>query len=139
MKDDEVAVWIDAEMTPEELKELGVRSDLSSAVPAPEDPRDKEIIALRTMFDALQTSHGAEVSRLRSQVERMTGENEKLQVEVNARGEVYGQMCGRLHECCQKYKLGLGGEHVDELVVAEVERLRADLLTECPKCGESLR
>lgn len=43
----------------------------SSPEPAPEDPRDKEIIALRTMFDALQTSHGAEVSRLRSQVERM--------------------------------------------------------------------
>jgi hypothetical protein len=36
----------------------------------------------------------------------------------------YKTMCGRLQECVQKHKLGLGGEQVDELVVAEVDRLR---------------
>lgn len=39
----------------------------------------------------------------------------------------YGRVCGMLQETCQKYKLGLGGEDVAELVVAEVERLKEEL------------
>ena len=49
----------------------------------------------------------------------------ELEKEIKARGEIYGAMCDRLHACCQKYHLGLGGEHVDRLVVEEVDRLRA--------------
>lgn len=33
-------------------------------------------------------------------------------------------MCARLQECVQKHKLGLGGEKVDALVIAEIERLK---------------
>jgi len=58
----------------------------------------------------------------REAVEAYVGELEK---EIKARGEIYGAMCDRLHACCQKYHLGLGGEHVDRLVVEEVDRLRA--------------
>lgn len=48
----------------------------------------------------------------------------ELEAEIKARGEIYGAMCERLHGCCQKYHLGLGGEHVDRLVIEEVSRLR---------------
>lgn len=34
-------------------------------------------------------------------------------------------MCERLHDRCQKYHLGLGGEHVDVLVCEELDRLKA--------------
>lgn len=34
------------------------------------------------------------------------------------------EMCARLQECAQEFKLGLGGERVDELVISEVRRLR---------------
>jgi hypothetical protein len=37
----------------------------------------------------------------------------------------YKTMCGRLQECVQKHKLGLGGEQVDEVVIAELDRLRS--------------
>lgn len=50
-------------------------------------------------------------------------------IRFNARGVVYGRMCDTLQQCVQKYKLGLGGELVDELVVAEVERLKAEQLS----------
>lgn len=37
------------------------------------------------------------------------------------------RMCSTLRECCVKYNLGLGGEFLDELMVKENERLRAEL------------
>ena len=54
---------------------------------------------------------------------------EKQQAEIGARGKLYGDMCGVLHDCCQKYRLGLGGENIAELVTEEVGRLRATMLT----------
>jgi len=39
--------------------------------------------------------------------------------------EIHREMCERLHECCQKYKLGLGGERIDRLVCEEIDRLRS--------------
>lgn len=53
----------------------------------------------------------------------------KQEAEIKARGELWGRMCETLHACCQKYHLGLGGEHVDRLVVEEVDRLRSSALT----------
>lgn len=35
-------------------------------------------------------------------------------------------MNARLQDCVQKHKLGLGGEKVDALVIAEIERLKND-------------
>lgn len=35
-------------------------------------------------------------------------------------------MCAGLQDCVQKYKLGLGGERVDKLVIAEIARLRPE-------------
>jgi hypothetical protein len=51
---------------------------------------------------------------------------EKQQAEIGARGKLYGEMCGILHDCCQKYKLGLGGENIAELVTEEVSHLRSE-------------
>jgi hypothetical protein len=36
----------------------------------------------------------------------------------------YKEMCSRLREVVEQYGLGLGGEHVDELVIAEIHRLK---------------
>lgn len=35
------------------------------------------------------------------------------------------RMCSVLQECCQKHRIGLAGEHVDEAVVAQVEKMLA--------------
>jgi len=51
---------------------------------------------------------------------------EELETEITARGKLYGAMCGILHDCCQKYKLGLGGENIAELVTEEVAQLRQE-------------
>jgi hypothetical protein len=44
------------------------------------------------------------------------------------------RVCARLQECCQRHGLGLGGEHVDELIVATVD----DLLTSRAPLREQL-
>lgn len=36
----------------------------------------------------------------------------------------YKAMCSRLHEVVEQYQLGLGGEHVDALVIDEIHRLK---------------
>jgi hypothetical protein len=38
-------------------------------------------------------------------------------------------MCARMQECVQTFKLGLGGENVADLLIAEVKRLRGEALT----------
>ena len=47
------------------------------------------------------------------------------QVRENVTGlrESYASVCDRLHSAVKRHKLGLGGEHVDELVIAELDRL----------------
>jgi len=53
--------------------------------------------------------------------------------------ESHKRICNRLQECVQQYQLGLGGEHVDVLCVAEIHRLRSanvlsedEMLAYCP-------
>jgi hypothetical protein len=38
----------------------------------------------------------------------------------------FKRMCANLREVCIKYKLGLGGENLDEVVIAELDRLRGE-------------
>lgn len=40
--------------------------------------------------------------------------------------EAYGGMCDRLQSAVQRHELGLGGEHVDTLVIEELDRLRGN-------------
>ena len=79
---------------------------------------DMHHLSFHSDFDAWGRKRDAAREALRSHVA-------ELEKEIKARGEIYGAMCDRLHACCQKYHLGLGGEHVDRLVVEEVDRLRA--------------
>lgn len=64
----------------------------------------------------------------RSKVEEMfralRDENERLQREIKAMSEMYTQVTSPLQECCQRHRLGLGGELCHELVIEEVDRLR---------------
>lgn len=34
------------------------------------------------------------------------------------------EMCASLQECVQRHKLGLGGERVDQVVIAELDRMK---------------
>lgn len=36
---------------------------------------------------------------------------------------VYGRMCGRMQEQCQKYHLGMAGNHVDQVICDEIDRI----------------
>ena len=36
------------------------------------------------------------------------------------------EICSALQECVQRHKLGLGGERVDRLVIAELDRLKGN-------------
>lgn len=83
---------------------------------------------------------------LRAQIEslfaRVQRENERLTDEIKACGEMYKQVCDPLQECCQKYKLGLGGEMCHELVIAEVDGLRSNIgrwRDELMRAGGALR
>jgi len=91
---------------------------VSDEPPTFEQLTDELEIACRRGYQLNDARITAARSALRSHVA-------ELEKEIKARGEIYGAMCDRLHACCQKYKLGLGGEHVDRLVVEEVDRLRA--------------
>lgn len=51
---------------------------------------------------------------------------EKLERERKAIEGLYTAMCDKLQACVQRFHLGLGGEHVDDLVVEEVARLRSE-------------
>jgi hypothetical protein len=61
--------------------------------------------------------------------EARLSELERAKAEIKAMDEMYTEVCAPLQDCCQKYHLGLGGEFVQELVVAEVDRLREASLT----------
>jgi hypothetical protein len=63
-------------------------------------------------------------AKVESLFSRATEERDRLQREVKAMSEMYTQVTAPLQECCQKYKLGLGGEMCHELVIEEIERLR---------------
>lgn len=56
--------------------------------------------------------------------------------------ETYGAMCDRLHECVTRHDLGLGGEHVDDLVIEALDQItklyRAEFTIDngyCSHCG----
>ena len=49
----------------------------------------------------------------------------RLAANVVAMRANYARICDALQSCVQRHKLGLGGELIDELVVAEVDRSRA--------------
>lgn len=49
------------------------------------------------------------------------------QVLENVKGlrAAYGDMCDRLRECAERHGLGLGGEHVDALVIEALDQSRS--------------
>lgn len=67
----------------------------------------------------------AQVREARSRISELEAENERLGREVKAMDEMYSQVTTPLQNCCQRHHLGLGGEMTHELVVEEVDRLRA--------------
>ena len=80
-----------------------------------------ELIEIAPLARVDKRQYGDRLGVARSAVEAFV---EELEAEVAARGKLYGDMCGILHDCCQKYRLGLGGENIAELVTEEVARLR---------------
>jgi hypothetical protein len=111
---------------------ISAREKLRPRVP-PIPPEGATSTPLKGLLDKLQGTDWEgrpEGVAAREAVEAYVGELEK---EIKARGEIYGAMCERLHGCCQKYHLGLGGEHVDRLIIEEVDRLHgAGHDVDCP-------
>lgn len=84
----------------------------------------KNLNEARTAIEALFGRLLSDNERQAEALEMFRDEQKRDKAEIKARGEVYGRMCETLHACCQKHHLGLGGEHVDRLVVEEVDRLQ---------------
>ena len=60
-----------------------------------------------------QTAHKA--------LETAQNQNTTLRAEFDELKETHLRMCATLRECVQKHHLGLGGEHLDTLVVQRIE------------------
>lgn len=89
---------------------------------------DKSVRVENCECESMPCEHVIEYRASRKALEdyeaRIRAEHQR---EVKAMNKMFGEVCEPLHDCCQRHKLGLGGEHVQHLVVEEVDRLSAEL------------
>jgi hypothetical protein len=67
------------------------------------------------------------VSRLEEENQRLSRENERVSAKAQYLDGAYGRMCERLQKCAHEHRLGSPGDAIDEIVVASVTELVAQV------------